>query len=759
MANNLSNVNVDNLTSSSARTVNIDKITEQVDTIARANNTAVDNVAYLNIGAELTGQEYLYDSSSETIYKSPVQLSGIVNDIVDRTITVDSTDHLLFKVTSSGIILATASELESITPKNGEVWFNTTSGTIQVGNGVTLSGVRQLSTENSNIVFKRSGSASAVENMIAGVPIAMKVGDVAVCEGGTIFTRISESSSAIQDFKVSGDIYVSDFGANDNANITTNINDALQVADNKYTFVKDVFNSTFSNTDEVVARTNTLILSNKYSSFKLTQEGTETNPVTANRETTSVVRKVVQSDDTYDHSHAIESGLFEVIKKGSGDGDNPIKSTVIVMAGNAVQDGTNTGTDTDQKWDSEGNTVGVTGFAVSNVPTGITTALWGYAESPTLNQLQLDNAPQFSTVGLETNVKLNHPDTGYKTILSGAGSSIGYLNFNYRDELTGVVDMTFGIQLSGNPNDGDYESTDVDNWNGFHVGINLDKIKNNGILFGTYVKDYAELIKIPNSLHGGNNVTGLSLGSTKINMGEYLGSDFNDTDMWQNGGSLFHKSFGVNRRIVSTDLSIQYTDMSSNISPGVDNTYSCGLPAERWSVMYAASNTINTSDERKKDEISFIDDAVLDAWENVNYSSFKYKESKEQKGENARIHFGLIAQKVRDCFENAGLDAFKYGLLCYDEWDDEYKTIPAKYKDVPPIIKRTNVAPKGNKPFYKETVVREGRKEKVSDEKVVKVRSTGNCFGLRYEQCLVLEAALMRRETNRLRDRIDRLEK
>ena len=40
-----------------------------------------------------------------------------------------------------------------------------------------------------------------------------------------------------------------------------------------------------------------------------------------------------------------------------------------------------------------------------------------------------------------------------------------------------------------------------------------------------------------------------------------------------------------------------------------------------------------------------------------------------------RIHTGLIAQEIKKAFEGEGLDPFKYGVLCFDEWDGEDEVI------------------------------------------------------------------------------------
>ena len=53
---------------------------------------------------------------------------------------------------------------------------------------------------------------------------------------------------------------------------------------------------------------------------------------------------------------------------------------------------------------------------------------------------------------------------------------------------------------------------------------------------------------------------------------------------------------------------------------------------------------------------------------------FRFKDSVSDKGVNARIHFGVIAQDVQDAFTAEGLDASRYGLFC----SDTFKAIDGK---------------------------------------------------------------------------------
>lgn len=118
-------------------------------------------------------------------------------------------------------------------------------------------------------------------------------------------------------------------------------------------------------------------------------------------------------------------------------------------------------------------------------------------------------------------------------------------------------------------------------------------------------------------------------------------------------------------------------DSTGNTRPGADNTNSLGVSGGRWSVVYAATGTINTSDEREKQDICDLDAAekrVAQALKGL-VKKFRFKDAVSTKGQDARVHVGLIAQEVIEAFEAEGLDAQRYGMLCYDEWDEEEAVI------------------------------------------------------------------------------------
>ena len=51
-----------------------------------------------------------------------------------------------------------------------------------------------------------------------------------------------------------------------------------------------------------------------------------------------------------------------------------------------------------------------------------------------------------------------------------------------------------------------------------------------------------------------------------------------------------------------------------------------------------------TSDQRLKQQITEIDDKLLDAWEDVELAQFKYNDAVDQKKDKARLHTGYVVQ-------------------------------------------------------------------------------------------------------------------
>jgi len=114
---------------------------------------------------------------------------------------------------------------------------------------------------------------------------------------------------------------------------------------------------------------------------------------------------------------------------------------------------------------------------------------------------------------------------------------------------------------------------------------------------------------------------------------------------------------------------------------GNDNVASLGRSINRWTAVYAVNGTIQTSDENEKTEIANLDDAEKRVALRLKglIKKFKFKDAVAKKGaNNARIHVGVIAQDVKDAFTAEGLDPYRYGVFCYDEWQATPESVDEK---------------------------------------------------------------------------------
>lgn len=107
--------------------------------------------------------------------------------------------------------------------------------------------------------------------------------------------------------------------------------------------------------------------------------------------------------------------------------------------------------------------------------------------------------------------------------------------------------------------------------------------------------------------------------------------------------------------------------------PNTDNARDLGLSSRRWDDIYATNSTIITSDRNEKQDIEELTDAerrVAVAAKGL-LRKFRWIDSVEAKGDEARIHFGIIAQDLQAAFEAEGLHAGRYAMFTHTTWTDE----------------------------------------------------------------------------------------
>ena len=153
------------------------------------------------------------------------------------------------------------------------------------------------------------------------------------------------------------------------------------------------------------------------------------------------------------------------------------------------------------------------------------------------------------------------------------------------------------------------------------------------------------------------------------------------------GGSLKETCFIGSRKESSTDTEDEYQIVigtgttSGSIShrfkftaaghfkPSSNNSQKLGNSDSIWKEIYAGNSSIITSDIRQKQDFEEINEAekrvatVLKG----KLKKYRFKDAVTEKGDDARIHFGIVAQEVKAAFEAESLDPATYGMFCYDE--------------------------------------------------------------------------------------------
>jgi hypothetical protein len=110
-----------------------------------------------------------------------------------------------------------------------------------------------------------------------------------------------------------------------------------------------------------------------------------------------------------------------------------------------------------------------------------------------------------------------------------------------------------------------------------------------------------------------------------------------------------------------------------------DNSKDMGDSSARWDDIYATNGTIQTSDRNEKqdiEELSTAETAVATACKGL-MRKFRWKDAVAEKGDDARIHFGIIAQDLQDAFTAEGLDAGRYAMFISSTWYEKEVEVPA----------------------------------------------------------------------------------
>ena len=302
--------------------------------------------------------------------------------------------------------------------------------------------------------------------------------------------------------------------------------------------------------------------------------------------------------------------------------------------------------------------------------------------------------------GFITGVSWN--DVADKPSFATVATSGSYNDLSNKPTIPTVNNGTLTIQKNGTTVDTFTANSSTDKTVNISVPTNTSELTNGA---GYITANYA----IPRS--GGAVMTDSYLGKTTNNseFGIYGGTTYN------NGSSIIMYGKDVNDLQIRGRVLIHATN-------GSNEKVMLLHPDGTWTWDGTACQI--TSDQRLKQQITEIDDKLLDAWEDVNLVQFKYNDAVDQKKDKARLHTGYVVQQIDSACKSHNVDISAYGLYCHEEYPQETEEVEVEQKD-------------GTK--TKETKV---------------IREASEHYSLRYTETLVVECAYLRRENARLKQQM-----
>jgi hypothetical protein len=150
-------------------------------------------------------------------------------------------------------------------------------------------------------------------------------------------------------------------------------------------------------------------------------------------------------------------------------------------------------------------------------------------------------------------------------------------------------------------------------------------------------------------------------------------------NFYKDGGTPVGVIGTINNEIYiqSGDVGLQFDASGNDIVPYgggfQDATIDLGSSANRFKDLYRSGSTYSTSDRNKKQDIRDLTDAEarVAVVAKGSLKAFRYIDTVEAEGDDANIHFGIIAQDLKAAFEAEGLNADSYQVLKTSTYTDD----------------------------------------------------------------------------------------
>ena len=160
-----------------------------------------------------------------------------------------------------------------------------------------------------------------------------------------------------------------------------------------------------------------------------------------------------------------------------------------------------------------------------------------------------------------------------------------------------------------------------------------------------------------------------------------MGADGNIIELYKDGSNIGNIGNSSTRLFAGSGATgLMYDGSNNYIVPwntstnaGRDNAIDLGVSSFRFKDIYRSGSTYSTSDRSKKQDIRDLTDAEarVATVAKGSLKAFRYIDSVEAEGDEANIHFGIIAQDLKAAFEAEGLNANDYQVFKTSTYTDD----------------------------------------------------------------------------------------
>jgi len=282
---------------------------------------------------------------------------------------------------------------------------------------------------------------------------------------------------------------------------------------------------------------------------------------------------------------------------------------------------------------------------------GLNMELFGLPSNANVAAIIFSNCRNFNIFG--SKVFENQANMTNAQLVRVDGASTRSINFTGMDFQTSSTGLTL-FRVQNNPYQITWRNIRA-NGNPAGTGIDYTGSSGNGLNVENWTSSNAAFNL---KLRSNDMYVNCADANTGI---EFLGSDTN-MSVINCRGAL--SGTGVSN-ITQLDNVICVT---GGLRPKSDGVMNLGSAGNRWNTLFATNPTINTSDSRQKTDIRTLTAQEIATAQELRglLRAYRFRSAVDLKGDDARIHVGIIAQDVEASFTRNGLDASRYGMFCRD---------------------------------------------------------------------------------------------